>query len=674
MSIRRAILTSALTLTALAFSAIPAGAHATRELLGTFGSMEVPGSGGIAVDLETGNVYVADNHAEAVDIYGANGGAPTGGAPTRITGFNLRNLESQGFNPVGIAVDNSCYEHEPRLTGSACEEYDPSYGDVYIGTLSTSEPPSVDWAPNSIRKFKLNPGHGYELASRIYLPSPAYATPDIEAHERAARPLGVAVDSHGNLYSVSNFLLPVIEFKKTVEKIVNSGKEEVQENLEEISLPQAGISERGYGPEYVATGGLGDVYISKQETSVSSGGVVRLKVGSDGSEISEEIFTGSVFEATRALAVDPVTGTVYVSDGSEIAEYNSAGSLQLTFGSTEPLGGSFGKVEGANAIAVNGVTDRVYVANGLHDDIDEFGPVVGPPVFAEAQPAVSGVARTSVLLAGSVDPESEAANYHFEYVAAGEYQPGAAEPYRDGGRTAITALAGGHVPEGVERVALSGLRPGTAYHYRMVVTNANATAYGPDETFSTLPATPPLLSTGPAVRVGETSAMLTGVVDPQGLPTSYVFEVGLDTSYGGARLYGNAGSSTGEVPVSVAVQYLVPGVTYHYRLSATSFDGSTYGQDGTFTTPPVGSSIEQPQASTLIASPAVRFPSVAGAVTRPVGASKPRRASSGTRGGLAGALRACRKHRAGNRRVMSCEARARRKARRAGKTNDSRKR
>jgi hypothetical protein len=671
MSIRRAILTSALTLTALAFSAIPAGAHATRELLGTFGSMEVPGSGGIAVDLETGNVYVVNNHAEAVDIYGANGGAPTGGAPAQITGFYVNSgPHTTSFNPVGVAVDNSCYEHEPRLTGSACEEYDPSYGDVYVGTRSM---PSVAGSPPSIRKFKLNPGHEYELASLIYLPSTSPENP-VYPHEKAAIPVGVAVDSHGDLYSVSNHLLPVIEFKKVVEKIVNGGKEEVQEKLEEISLPQTSVVVAPEdGPEYVAADDLGDVYISKQETSGRSGGVVRLKVGSDGSEISEEIFTGSVFGATRALAVDPVTGTVYVSDGSEVAEYDFAGSLQLTFGSTEPLGGSFGEVEGANAIAVNGVTDRVYVANGLHDDIDEFGPVVGPPVFAEAQPAVSGVARTSVLLAGSVDPESEAANYHFEYVAEGEYEPGAAEPYRDGGRTATTALAGGHVSESVERVALSGLRPGTTYHYRMVATNANATADGPDETFSTLPATPPLLSTGPAVQVGQTSATLTGVVDPQGLPTSYVFEVGLDTSYGGARLYGNAGSSTGEVPVSVAVQYLVPGVTYHYRLSATSFDGSTYGQDGTFTTPPVGSSIEQPQASTLIASPAVQFPSVAGAITHPVGASKPRRASSGERG-LAGALRACRKHRAGKRRVRSCEVRARKKARRAGKTNDSKKR
>jgi hypothetical protein len=669
MSIRRAILTSALTLTTLTLSAIPAGAHATRELLGTFGAMETPGPGGIAVNLETGNVYVTDKHAQTVDIYGANGGAPTDGVPTQITGVTL---ESH-YRPVGVAVDNSCYEHEPRLIGTACEEYDPSYGDVYVATLASPEPPSPIYGPPSVRKFKLNPGHGYELAGRIYLPL-------FEKGGEPSQPFGLTVDSHGNLYSVSLFFSPVIEFKKAVEKVVNDGKEEVQEKLEETGLPEASFPNaeiEGKGPQYVAVDDLGDVYASTPEEGGPSegyNGVVKLKVGASGNELSEEIFTGNIGEGVeRAVAVDPVTGTVYVSDGSEVAEYDSAGSLQLMFGSTEPLGGSLGKANnGAVAIAVNQVTDRVYVANGLHDDVDVFGPVVGPPVFEGAQPAVSGITRTSALLAGSVDPESEGATYHFEYVAAGEYEPGATEPYRDGGRTATTALAGGHVSESVERVVLSGLRPGTIYHYRMVAANANATTYGPDETFSTLLATPPVLSTGPAMEVSATSATLTGAVAPQGLPTSYVFEVGLDTSYGGARLYGNAGSSTGEVPVSVALQYLVPGMTYHYRLSATSFDGSTYGQDGTFTTLPVASSIGQPQATALIPSPMVQFPSIVGAITSPVGASKPRRAAAGS-GGLAGALRACRRHGVGKRRV-SCEVRARRKSRRAGKTNDSRKR
>ena len=313
---------------------------------------------------------------------------------------------------------------------------------------------------------------------------------------------------------------------------------------------------------------------------------------------------------------------MFVGEGSEIAEYSQAGELQLRFGSTEPLGGSLGvESRGAIALAVNGRSDRVYVANVSHGDVDVFGPVLGPPVFEGVQPGVSGVARTSALIGGSVNPESGGASDYFEYVAAGEYQPATVEPYREGGRTAIESLAGGHAPESVERVVLTGLRPGTTYHYRMVVTNANATTYGPDEMFTTAAATPPVVSTGAASEVSATGATLSGVVGPQSLPTSYVFEVGTDTSYGGARLFGNAGSSGGEVAVSVGLQYLVPGTVYHYRLAATSFDGTTFGQDGTFTTPGVPSSVVQPSSAPLIASPVVQFPSITGAITAPSAAS-----------------------------------------------------
>ena len=201
---------------------------------------------------------------------------------------------------------------------------------------------------------------------------------------------------------------------------------------------------------------------------------------------------------------------------------------------------------------------------------------------------------------------------------------------------------GGHADEGIERVVLSGLRPGTTYHYRLVVSNATGTSYGPDETFTTAAATPPAVATGAAVEVGATAATLTGTVGPRGLPTSYVFEVGTDAGYGGAKLFGNAGEGTGEEQVSVALRFLTPGTTYHYRLVASSFDGTTYGQDETFTTPEVSPAVAQPPGTPLLASPTEAFPLVAGAVTGPVSAAKPRKAPTGAQK-LEAALRACRR-------------------------------
>jgi hypothetical protein len=204
---------------------------------------------------------------------------------------------------------------------------------------------------------------------------------------------------------------------------------------------------------------------------------------------------------------------------------------------------------------------------------------------------------------------------------------------------------------------LTGLRTGTTYHYRMVVSNASKTAGGPDETFTTAPATPPQVSTGAASEITPTSVVLSGIVAPRGLPTSYVFEVGTDTTYGGARLFGNVGSSTGEVPVTVALAYLVPGATYHYRLAATSFDGSTVGQDGTFTTPGVPSSIGQPPTTTLIASPNTQFPSIAGAITSPPSS---RKTTTNTKK-LANTLKACR--RKSKKQRAACERQAKKRHR-----------
>jgi hypothetical protein len=613
MSIRRAItLASALALSTLALSVPSAGAHSTRELVASFGSLEgyssaggnpVEGVAGLAVDLETGNVYVADNVTQTIYVFGATGGAPADGVPAQITGVKIHN----GSEPSGIAIDNSCYEHQPRLTGKACEEYDPSYGDLYaINTVGGGG------SERGIQKLKLNSGHKYEPVG------------DIHYEEQGESPSGVTIDPWGNVYVVGNG--PIVEFKKVVEKVVNGGVEEFQEHLEEISIPQNIARE----PGYVAVDDPGDVYVgSGAETGGPSEGflgVAKLKVDEAGDVLAEEVLSGSNSnDHWRPVAVDPATSAVYVGDGTEVAEYSSSGALQLQFGSDLALGGSLGSQTSAGviAIAVNSETGLIYVANTLHGDIDVFGPVIGPPVFEGQQPAASSISRTSALIGGTVNPASEEhGEYYFQYVPVDEYEPSAANPYRDGGSTAVESLPGGHAPETIERVELTGLRPGVAYDYRMVATNAAETTYGPQETFTTSAAMPPTVATGAASEVSATGAMLSGVVGPRGLPTSYAFEIGTSTSYDGAKLFGNAGSSTGEVTVSVALQYLVPGVTYHYRLVATSFDGTSYGQDGTFTTPAASAPIAQPATTPLIASPSIQFPSIAGAITKPVSSGK----------------------------------------------------
>jgi hypothetical protein len=147
------------------------------------------------------------------------------------------------------------------------------------------------------------------------------------------------------------------------------------------------------------------------------------------------------------------------------------------------------------------------------------------------------------------------------------------------------------------------------------------TTYGADHTFTTAATTPPVVTTGAASEVTQTGVLLSGTVDTRELQSSFEFEVGTDTGYGGAKLFGNAGRG-GTEAVSAGLQFLIPGTTYHYRLVASNADGTSYGQDMTFTTPGVPAPISQPVAEALIPSPTVRFPSVAGAITKPVGSTK----------------------------------------------------
>ena len=280
MSIRGISLAGALALVTLALSPLPASAHATREFTGSFGSGT---PAGIAIDQETGNVYVADQATETIDVFGENGGVPAGGAAATITGV----VFAYAVGPSGIAVDNSCYEHIPRLTGAACEEFDPSYGDVYVVAQRPTE-------EARIQKFKLNGGKGYELVEELA------PTNDVSDISDQLHPVddGVAVDPRGNVYVVSFFVHSVVEFRKIVEKVSNGGKEEIKENLEEIHIHEGlearvGEPDGSRGPSYVVVDDLGDLYLGDElETGGPSDGylgVAKLRVGEAGNVISEEI-------------------------------------------------------------------------------------------------------------------------------------------------------------------------------------------------------------------------------------------------------------------------------------------------------------------------------------------------------------------------------------------------
>ena len=82
------------------------------------------------------------------------------------------------------------------------------------------------------------------------------------------------------------------------------------------------------------------------------------------------------------------------------------------------------------------------------------------------------------------------------------------------------------------------------------------------------------------------SASLSAEINPGLGDTIYLFEYGTSSSYGQATVP-SASIGSDEVPHAVTneITELTPGVTYHFRVVATNFGGTTHGSDQTFNTP-----------------------------------------------------------------------------------------
>ena len=97
---------------------------------------------------------------------------------------------------------------------------------------------------------------------------------------------------------------------------------------------------------------------------------------------------------------------------------------------------------------------------------------------------------------------------------------------------------------------------------------------------------PPQATTGPASEIRPAAATLSATVMANAADASVHFEYGTSTSYGRSTADQHV---AGVQAVSVLAHAigLTPGMTYHYRVVASSIDGTTYGGDRTFDTPAV---------------------------------------------------------------------------------------
>ena len=206
------------------------------------------------------------------------------------------------------------------------------------------------------------------------------------------------------------------------------------------------------------------------------------------------------------------------------------------------------------------------------------------------------ITQTRATLSATVNPNGDAlADCSFEYGTTTGYgqsapcrpQPGATET-----PTAVTAT-------------VRGLSPGTAYHFRVTATNTSGTSAGADGSLRTLP-TAPTVQTGEGDEITQTRATLSATVNPNGGELSDCsFEYGTTTGYGQtAPCSPQPGLTNTPTTVTATIRGLAPGLTYHYRITATNVTGTATGEDETLRTLPTAP-VVQTEAATAVTQTSV---------------------------------------------------------------------
>jgi hypothetical protein len=230
--------------------------------------------------------------------------------------------------------------------------------------------------------------------------------------------------------------------------------------------------------------------------------------------------------------------------------------------------------------------------------VNEFGVTAGSDVkfTTSGPPRITGepprgVGHETATITAKIDPDELETKYRFEYGESAAYE----HEVPIGG----AGIPAGETPVSVS-VALSGLKLGVTYHYRVVATNSAGTTAQPDQRFTTVP--PALIDEEAVTHVSATAATLQTEINPLGYETSYYFQFGTancalePAGCGDSPQAPGAGLGSGEADQarSLSLQELTPGTTYSYRVVAINSLGTEDGPLRTFTTRPSTSSSTLP--------------------------------------------------------------------------------
>jgi hypothetical protein len=282
----------------------------------------------------------------------------------------------------------------------------------------------------------------------------------------------------------------------------------------------------------------------------------------------------ALLSASIASGGAPMTVTFNGAGSQGVA--HPIASWQIEFGDGSSPAGGNGMPPAAithtyaagTYVAALTVTDTINQSSSFSVTLAAYPP---PSVSAGS---VYGSLPTALTFRGTVSPSGADTHCHFEWGTTPAY----------GWASRDTDIGTGTSTHWVSYV-VTGLAPGTLYHWRLVATNVAGRTMTPTQTATTPGAVPGVYNLSADIT-SPTRASLTAMIDPHELATTWYFEYGTTTAYGSddPAPPASAGSGTTGVGVQVTLADLAPSTVYYYTLVAVNQLGTTIAQGRQFKT------------------------------------------------------------------------------------------
>jgi DNA-binding beta-propeller fold protein YncE len=475
---------------------------------------------GVAVDFETGNLYVADNGNDRVDIFKSNG--KENGTPSSFP----------VTDPVWIAVDNSATS--------------PSQHDVYLSTGFT------------VKKFTPSGVAAGEFGEQ------GDGTPEPCQVERADD--RIAVGPNGVVYLADAYDRGGNDFVNRIVKFDATGN-----CIGEVPLFEEG--ERAIVD--LAVDSTGAIYVT-----VSRQGLAIRKYDASGTLVKQfEIreASGLAVDAGDNLFAEQRGEDVRVTEFFHFfTKYDSTGAVVRRFGYATS------GISGFPGIAARQSADGTLYESNASTGVHYFSePSPGPVIFPKPCRVKAGtLGSVRATLQAEVNPEGKATTIKAEYLTQAQWEAGGFT--NPGVKTVEEPLDEGATDFELHEAALKAepLQSETKYRCRFVATNADSGPGGTAGEEGTFETGPPFeFGAAWTEDVSQTSATINAEGNPKGAPATGQIEYVADAQYQANGFTDALSAPTppldygaGEAMVlrSARLSDLTPGTVYHYRLRANN--------------------------------------------------------------------------------------------------------